>query len=322
VDPNCTIVAYGAGRRGPARPAGSSARSRSGDRIASYFALLKTTSAAVRAKHPDVKLAGPALAIISNWQNWFTRFADLGGLDYVDAVTIHPYVLPNDPEASVAYVDTIKSIMAAHGSSKPIYISEQGWATGTSSLAVSELAQARDLVRGQLLSFADGVSRYSVYNFMDSSTDPSNVEHRFGLVRNLLDSRGALVPKPSYVATAVLARAIDELPLMGETKFGTGGHDVAFNAGGGASVHALWSTTPGLVSVAAPAGSTVQVTNLRRDHHADRGRGRPHLGLHRTRPGLPARRDRRSCRLKPVRPRSHARDRRRSGQRHPHVHQL
>jgi methionine-rich copper-binding protein CopC len=228
----------------------------------SYFALLQTTSAAIRAKHPDAKITGPSLAIISDWQNWFTRFADLGGLDYVDAVTIHPYVYPSDPEASLAYVDTIKSIMTAHGSSKPIYISEQGWATGTNTKAVSELAQARNLVRGQLLSFADGVSRYSMYNFMDAGTNASDVEHRFGLVRNVQDSRGALVPKPSYVATAVLAREIDELPLIAETKFGTGGHDVAFNAGGGTSVHALWSTTPGLVSVAAPAGSTVEVTNL------------------------------------------------------------
>lgn len=227
-----------------------------------YVALLKSVSAAVRAKHPDVKLTGPSLAVINDWQGWFTKFADLGGLDYVDAVTIHPYVQPLDPEASVAYVNTIHSIMAAHGSSKPIYITEQGWATGTNPSAVSEPAQARDLVRGQLLAYGNGVARYSSYNFMDSGTDPSNVEHRFGMVRNRLDARGALVPKPSYVATAVLARQIDQLPLTAQTRFGTNGYDVAFNAGGGQSVHAVWSTTPGLVNLAAPAGSQVQITSL------------------------------------------------------------
>ncbi|MET9317630.1 sugar-binding protein [Kribbella sp. NPDC003505] len=227
-----------------------------------YVALLKMVSAAVRAKHPDVKLTGPSLAVINDWQGWFTKFADLGGLDYVDAVTIHPYVQPLDPEASVTYVNTIRSIMAAHGSTKPIYISEQGWATGTNPSAVSEPAQARDLVRGNLLAYGNGVARYSSYNFMDSGTDPSNVEHRFGLVRNRLDARGALVPKPSYVATAVLARQIDELPLIGQTRFGSNGYDVAFNAGGGQSVHAVWSATPGVVAATAPAGSTVQVTNL------------------------------------------------------------
>ncbi|GAA1588442.1 MULTISPECIES: sugar-binding protein [Kribbella] len=227
-----------------------------------YVALLKTVSAAVRAKHPDVKLTGPSLAVINDWQGWFTKFADLGGLDYVDAVTIHPYVQPLDPEASVAYVNTIRSIMAAHGSTKPIYITEQGWATGTNPSAVSEPAQARDLIRGQLLAYGNGVARYSSYNFMDSGNDPSNVEHRFGMVRNRLDARGALVPKPSYVATAVLARQIDELPLTGQTRFGTNGYDVAFNAGGGQSVHAVWSTTPGLVNLAAPAGSQVQITSL------------------------------------------------------------
>jgi hypothetical protein len=227
-----------------------------------YVALLKMVSAAVRAKHPDVKLTGPSLAVINDWQGWFTKFADLGGLDYVDAVTIHPYVQPLDPEASVTYMNTIRSIMTAHGSNKPIYITEQGWATGTNPSAVSEPAQARDLARGQLLSYGAGVARYSSYNFMDSGTDPSNVEHRFGLVRNRLDSRGALVPKPSYVATAVLARQIDELPLIGQTRFGTNGYDVAFDAGGGQSVHAVWSATPGMVAATAPAGSTVQVTNL------------------------------------------------------------
>ncbi|MGW7685247.1 sugar-binding protein [Kribbella sp. NPDC054772] len=227
-----------------------------------YVALLKMVSAAVRAKHPDVKLTGPSLAVINDWQGWFTKFADLGGLDYVDAVTIHPYVQPLDPEASVTYVNTIRSIMAAHGSTKPIYITEQGWATGTNPSAVSEPAQARDLIRGQLLSYGNGVARYSSYNFMDSGTDPSNVEHRFGLVRNRLDTRGALVPKPSYVATAVLARQIDERPLIGQTRFGTNGYDVAFDAGSGQSVHAVWSATPGLVNVAAPAGSPVEITNL------------------------------------------------------------
>jgi methionine-rich copper-binding protein CopC len=227
-----------------------------------YVALLKMVSSAVRAEHPEVKLTGPSLAVINDWQAWFTRFADLGGLDYVDAVTIHPYVQPLDPEASVTYVNTIRNIMAAHGSIKPIYITEQGWATGTNPSAVSEPAQARDLVRGQLLAYGNGVARYSSYNFMDSGNDPSNVEHRFGLVRNRLDSRGALVPKPSYVATAVLARQIDELPLLGQTRFGNGGYDVSFDAGGGQSVHAVWSATPGVVAATAPAGSTVQVTNL------------------------------------------------------------
>ncbi|MDX3002846.1 sugar-binding protein [Kribbella solani] len=227
-----------------------------------YVALLKSVSAAVRAKHPDVKLTGPSLAVINDWQGWFTKFADLGGLDYVDAVTIHPYVQPLDPEASVAYVNTIRGIMAAHGSSKPIYITEQGWATGTNPSAVSEPAQARDLVRGQLLSYGNGVARYSSYNFMDSGNNPSDVEHRFGMVRNRLDSRGALAPKPSYVATAVLARQIDQLPLIGQTRFGTNGYDVSFNAGSGQSVHAVWSTTPGLVNIAAPAGSPVQITDL------------------------------------------------------------
>ena len=227
-----------------------------------YVALLKMVSAAVRAKHPDVKLTGPSLAVINDWQGWFTKFADLGGLDYVDAVTIHPYVQPLDPEASVTYVNTIRNIMTAHGSNKPIYITEQGWATGTNPSSVSEPTQARDLVRGHLLAYGNGVARYSSYNFMDSGTDPSNVEHRFGLVRNRLDSRGALVPKPSYVATAVLARQIDELPLIGQTRFGSNGYDVSFNAGGGQSVHAVWSATPGVVAATAPAGSTVKVTNL------------------------------------------------------------
>jgi hypothetical protein len=227
-----------------------------------YVALLKTVSAAVRAKHPDVKLTGPALAVINDWQSWFTKFADLGGLDYVDAVTIHPYVQPLEPEQSVAYVNTIRSIMAAHGSSKPIYISEQGWATGTSGQSVSEPVQARDLIRGELLAFGNGVARYSGYNFMDAGTDPSNVEHRFGLVRNLSDARGALVPKPSYVATAVLARQIDQLPVVGQTRFGTNGYDVTFNAGGAQTVHAVWSATPGLVNAGATPGSTVQVTTM------------------------------------------------------------
>lgn len=233
-------------------PAGGSA--------ANYFGLVRTTSEAVRAQYPDAYLVAGALAPMNDWQRWVQEFIDLGGLDYVDAFSTHPYVYPGDPEGLVAHIETIDAMMTAAGhGDMPILMSEHGWPTGSSPRAVSETVQARNLTRSQLLAIANGVGRYTTYDFKDDGTNPDEVEHRFGIVRNEADPRGAYTPKPAYVANAVLTRTIADKPFLREEVPAAGVHDVVLDAGGGAEVHAAW-TAAGAEAAALAFAATGEIT--------------------------------------------------------------
>ena len=218
---------------------------------AQYVALLEVVVPAIRAEFPDAVIVGPALAPMEDWEGWFREFAELGGLGLVDAISTHPYTFPQQPEGSARFeghIATLRGIMAEYGVDKPMYLSEVGWPTSTNSTGVSELTQARHLVRAQLLAFAADIERFTIYDFMDDGLDAAESEHRFGIVRNANDPGGAFTPKPAYVSNAVLARQIDELPFDRTVDLGAEVHDVVF-AGDGREVHAVWSTAGGAVSL-------------------------------------------------------------------------
>ncbi|WP_157987456.1 sugar-binding protein [Jiangella endophytica] len=237
-------------------PAGGSA--------ANYFGLVRTTSEAVRAEHPDAYLVAGALAPMNDWQAWVQEFVDLGGLDHVDAFSTHPYVYPGEPEGFIAHLETLRSIFAAAGHpDMPILMSEHGWPTGTSPRAVSETVQARNLTRSQLLAIANGVERYTTYDFKDDGTDSDEVEHRFGIIRNEADERGAYTPKPAYVANAILTRTIAGKPFLREETPATGVHDVVLDAGSGDELHAAWTSSGAQAgALAFTATGDVTVTDL------------------------------------------------------------
>lgn len=235
-----------------------------GASAAQYVALLEVVVPAVKAQYPDAVLVGPALAPMEDWEGWFREFANLGGLELVDAVSTHPYTFPQAPEGSTRFgghIDTLRAIMAEHSIDKPMYLSEVGWPTSTNSTGVSELTQAKHLVRAQLLALADDIERFTIYDFMDDGLDPAESEHRFGIVRNGNDPRGAFTPKPAYVSNAVLARQIDELPFDRTIDLGADVHDVVF-AGEGREVHAVWSTAVGGGALAFSTGGPVTVTDF------------------------------------------------------------
>ncbi len=237
-------------------PAGGSA--------ANYAGLVRTTSEAVRAEHPDAYLVAGALAPMNDWQGWVQEFIDLGGLDHVDAFSTHPYVYPGDPEGFVGHIRTIDAMMTAAGhGDMPILMSEHGWPTGSSPRAVTENVQARNLTRAQLLAIANGVQRYTTYDFKDDGTDSDEVEHRFGIIRNEADPRGAYTPKPAYVANAVLTRTIADKPFLREEAPATGVHDVVLDAGAGRELHAAWAAAgAGASALAFTATGDVTVTDL------------------------------------------------------------
>lgn len=224
-----------------------------------YFHTLKTAYEAAKSVNPDAFVAGPTIAGYNG--GWLSQLFAAGGLDYLDAVTFHPYSYPGGAEGLTSTINDVNRRMDEHGQRKPIVISELGWPTGSGSRAVDETDQAQYLVRSIALALTQGVERYTIYGLMDNGLDDGYTEDRFGLIRNQFDPRGAYLPKPSYVAVSNLTRAISDREALELTDLGEGGWDAVFGPSGDSdALHVLWSTQEQTATVT--ASGPVTITDL------------------------------------------------------------
>ncbi len=246
----------------------------------SYVALLTATYAKLKADHPGVTLVGGGDVDV-NQLAWFETFCAQGGLRYLDVVSIHPYNYLGPPEGLGAAIDQVRALIRkyAGGVDKPIWITEDGWGTGTNAVAVDEPTQAEYVARAELVALAHGVlallrqaedlhhealavRRFYAYDFMNDGTDPANLEHNFGLVHNVADPAGAYTPKPSYVAYATAARQLAGATYLGQENPGSGLFDEVFAAGDGSPLRAIWAASGANTTVTVSATGPVQVTSL------------------------------------------------------------
>lgn len=127
----------------------------------------------------------------------YATVPDLGR--YFDGVAVHPYAGPRGPLFFAAgnerrfefrRIEALRALFLAHGAAKPFWITEVGWSTcpGSRSDCVSEQKQATYV--GQVLdevkrNYSSWVKAVFFYNYRDSpsSTDPSDKEQWFGLIR-------------------------------------------------------------------------------------------------------------------------------------------
>ncbi|WP_353116150.1 Ig-like domain-containing protein [Microbacterium sp.] len=206
-----------------------------------YIQLLKPTYTAIKAAAPGATVIGPALAGID--LPWYTRLFELGGLDYLDAVSVHTYDYPNAPEGrSEKKQAQLAQLIRDYndGKDKPLWMTEFGWSTATGINTDAE--QAKYLVRGSVLLQAAGTDRMFVYDLVEDGTDDASREHRFGMLRNGGDGLTSLAPKRGYVAYAVLSRMLDGLTYVGPGDTETGTYAYEYTGGAGPT-WVLWSPT-------------------------------------------------------------------------------
>ncbi|QOR71798.1 hypothetical protein IM660_05900 [Ruania alkalisoli] len=235
----------GFGRPGPAD-----------SRADTYFALLEATYTAIKAENPDAVVIGAATVHVP--LDWFDDLFALGALNYMDEVSIHPYVYPRGPEDAMGSIAALRDLMDSYGPVLPLNISEQGWPTGDAGNAVTPEIQASVTVRAQALAAAADIDHHVIYNLMEKGNDASDVEDGFGLVEFVGAPEGSYVPKPAYVASAVYMRQVNGLEQTGHEKLGTNTNVVTFDAGSGADrTQVVWSLTPRTIAVAASGPVTV-----------------------------------------------------------------
>jgi polysaccharide biosynthesis protein PslG len=169
-----------------------------------YTTLALTTARAIRMADPKATVIGPASAGFP-WE-FLETFFNSGVLEYLDAVSVHPYRNPqHPPETAAADYQKLRTMIEDHvpqAKKGRIPILSGEWGYSTFKKGVSLETQAAFAARQQLSNLLNGVPLSIWYDWKNDGPDPNENEHNFGTV--LPD----LTPKPAYVAIKTLTREL------------------------------------------------------------------------------------------------------------------
>ena len=176
-----------------------------------YAKLIKAVYQAIKAVNPDATVIGCSTAGVD--LGWIERAFKAGALDYMDGVSVHPYCYPRSPEDGgyLKNLQLLKELMERYGELKPIWITEVGWPTHSTTSGVSELKSGAYAVRMNVLSLASAVpvAMLNWYNLQNKGIRPEDNEDNFGLVKA---SSGVEVPfaaKQNFIAFNTMNRMLD-----------------------------------------------------------------------------------------------------------------
>jgi hypothetical protein len=218
----------------------------SNDRAATYAKMAAVAYRALKAERPGIVVAGGATAGVP--LPYFERLFAAGGLDSMDAVSIHPYRYDGEPEGLEDEVAALRDLIKRHnhGVSKPIWVTEIGWGTKAAAspgdLAIDEGVQASFVVRAYALLLSAGVERIYWYLFRDYDAFAT-----MGLVR---DDR-AHTPKEAYHAMGTLIREVGDARFVRREDTPRDLYSLLFEKDSGEQVRVLWSLTPRQIAVPA-----------------------------------------------------------------------
>ncbi|NLX05427.1 MAG: hypothetical protein GXY33_09805 [Phycisphaerae bacterium] len=213
---------------------------RTGQTIENYVKL-------AAAAYPRIKAADPEVTVLGGWmiEGWLDEFIALGGLKYVDAVSLHayPYNAGSQrytPEGWVEWMGVADRKLAAASPDRMVrfYLTETGW-PGHVAADGTRADDAMDYAARMLL-LARSVPRLAGvywYDWQNDGIDPQNPEHNFGL----LDAD--MTPKPAYFAYRDLAELVSTGEFLGRVEFSDSrACGVRYKRADGTDVLALWST--------------------------------------------------------------------------------
>jgi hypothetical protein len=177
--------------------------------VAEYTALALSTGKAVREAEPGAIIIAPAMSGF-DWK-FLEPFLSSGVLQYLDAVSVHPYRRPDQPpETAAADYKRLRELIdrfAPESKRKAIPILSGEWGYSSNRKGVSLETQAQFAVRQQLSNLLNGVPLSIWYDWKNDGTDPDDNESNFGVT--LPDLR----PKPAYNALRRMTRELDGFQL-------------------------------------------------------------------------------------------------------------
>ncbi|WP_153811499.1 hypothetical protein [Terrimicrobium sacchariphilum] len=219
-------------------------------RVEDYVTLLRETYTALKKQFPDLFILGGATGGIGADEGYMVKAVNLGMLQWLDGLSIHPYFYGADgekrlPEIAIAtrlgqLHDWLRAD-SVHGD-VPLYVTELGWPTYGEPHGVSYEEQACFMVRSILLFACEPqVKGVWLYEFRDGGTDPKDREHHFGVVK----ADGT--PKPAFHALRSLipllrdARSLRRVANSAKDRVVT----MVLTMKDGADIWAVWSVFPG-----------------------------------------------------------------------------
>ncbi len=160
-----------------------------------YGRLALTTARAMHRADPAAMVIAPAVVGFP-WDFWRT-IGQLGTLQQLNAVSVHPYGLVR-PEDAQPHYRTLRRLLSQLNPTwdLPIIASESGYSTLTGGM--TEQTQAAYVTRYWLVGMANDIPLSIWYDWRNNGTNPAELEENFGLVRH------DFTPKPAYQAAQTL----------------------------------------------------------------------------------------------------------------------
>lgn len=200
-----------------------------------YVKLLKTAREAVLAADPDAIIVGIAQ---SNYgTTYISQVLEAGGGEYLDAISIHPYMWSQGPEAGMMeFVGNVRKCIDSYGYEDiPLYVSEIGWQV---SVGLNEQA----IYNTQMLILNE------VYGYMDKiwffryTEAPTESNEGFGFLNSIIAQKPFLARR-HFCAVANFNRLMNEVKYK-KTQLSPDGLPLyEFTLKDGRSCIATWNST-------------------------------------------------------------------------------
>jgi hypothetical protein len=169
-----------------------------------YTALALAAAKSIREADPRATIIGPASSGFP-W-DFLEVFLKSGVLEYLDAVSVHPYREPKrPPETAAGDYQRLRNLIERYAPSAkkqtiPILSGEWGYSSNLRGVSID--TQAAFAARQQLINLYHGVPLSIWYDWQNDGPDPGENEHNFGTVTQELN------PKPAYMAIQTLTRQL------------------------------------------------------------------------------------------------------------------
>jgi len=225
-----------------------------------YVDLLCKTYRVLKAIDDNIIVIGGAVAGYDT--AWITELLDRGAIEYMDALSIHPYsyrTAQPKPEKVLEKIADIHRIVQRYTNKNefPIYITEIGWPSNVGAFGINpEIAGdylARFLFLAKCKPFIKGVWWY---DFQNDGTNIRQSEDNFGLVQS------DFTPKPAYSVLKDIAAIIRETAFAEQVKAPPHLWALRFAHLDGRTTLALWSdlaSSPAQVKIGFSGDTSDQV---------------------------------------------------------------
>ena len=178
-----------------------------------YFKLVKITSEAIRKANPQARVVGCATSLLP-WQ-WLEKFFQLGGLQYLDVVSVHPYRWGDwtrPPETLYPDMNRLRQLINKYSKGRKIaiYADEFGYQNSVAETGISPEMQAAYLPRSYANIMRAGVERGYWYVFMKHAKERANWHI------GIYTKKNNFTPDPAYSAYSALTHTLKDYDYVGQ----------------------------------------------------------------------------------------------------------